>query len=98
MNVLLFGVSNVGKTTTGRLLAKKLAYDFYDIDEEVKNRFNTTIEKFINAFGRYERDKVRGGIIGQLLDRNGDKVISVSPIYYSRWFNKYIFKPDVIAI
>ncbi|NLO42128.1 MAG: hypothetical protein GX109_03730 [Bacteroidales bacterium] len=98
MNVLLFGVSNVGKTTTGRLLAKKLACDFYDIDEEVRTQFNTTIEKFINAFGRYERDKVRGGIIRQLLARNGDKVISVSPMYYSRCFNKYILRPDVIAI
>ena len=64
MNVLLFGVSCVGKTTTGRLLAKKVNYDFYDIDEEIRIRLNTTIEKFINTFDKYERDKVRGGIIG----------------------------------
>ncbi|MDI9469771.1 MAG: shikimate kinase [Bacillota bacterium] len=97
-DVIIFGVPCVGKTTTGILLAQKLAYDFYDIDEEVITQFNTTIEKFINAFGRYERDRIRGGIIGQLLARNGDKVISVTPMSYSRCFNKYIQRPDVIAI
>ena len=98
MNVLLFGLSNVGKTTTGRLLAKKLGYDFYDIDEEVRIQFNTTNEEFVNAFSKNDRDKIRGRIIGQLLARDGDKVISVTPMYYSKWFNRYIFRADVTAI
>ena len=34
--ILLFGVSNVGKTTTGRLLADQLNAKFYDLDEEIK--------------------------------------------------------------
>lgn len=37
MNILLFGISNVGKTSAGKLLAQKLGYDFYDLDEEVKS-------------------------------------------------------------
>ncbi len=36
MNILLFGVSNVGKSVTGKLLAQRLEYDFYDLDDEVK--------------------------------------------------------------
>ena len=39
MNILVFDVSNVGKTTIGRILAGKLGYDFYDLDEEVKYRW-----------------------------------------------------------
>lgn len=35
MNVLLFGVTCVGKTTVGRIIAGKLDWDFYDLDEEV---------------------------------------------------------------
>lgn len=44
MKILLFGVSNVGKTTAGRILADKLEYDFYDLDEEVKKHYNMTLE------------------------------------------------------
>lgn len=47
MNILLFGVPNVGKTTTGKLLADRLGYDFHDIDEEIKQRYNITIEEFV---------------------------------------------------
>lgn len=36
MKILIFGVSNVGKTTTGEILANKLGYKFYDLDDEVK--------------------------------------------------------------
>lgn len=36
MNILLFGVSNVGKSVSGRLLADLLGYSFYDLDDEVK--------------------------------------------------------------
>ena len=34
MKILLFGVSNVGKTTTGKLLAEWLDFKFYDLDED----------------------------------------------------------------
>lgn len=37
MTIMLFGVSNVGKTTTGEILARKLGFEFYDIDAEIKN-------------------------------------------------------------
>lgn len=36
MKILLFGISNVGKTTIGKLLSRKLEYDFDDLDEEIK--------------------------------------------------------------
>lgn len=31
MKILLFGVSNVGKTTIGKLLAEKIKFSFYDL-------------------------------------------------------------------
>lgn len=33
MIILLFGVSNVGKTTIGEVLSNKLNYEFYDLDQ-----------------------------------------------------------------
>ena len=41
MKIILFGVSNVGKTTMGTRLAERLGYSFYDLDEEVKKEFHT---------------------------------------------------------
>lgn len=36
MKICLFGISNVGKTTVGKLLAERLDIKFVDLDEEVK--------------------------------------------------------------
>ena len=47
MTILLFGVSNVGKTTIGENLAQRLGYLFYDLDEEVKNHYDTTLGEFM---------------------------------------------------
>ena len=44
LKILLFGISNVGKTTIGAMLAKQLDYSFYDLDEEVKKEFQMTLE------------------------------------------------------
>ena len=35
MKILLFGVSCVGKSTVGEILAKKLGYKYFDLDDEV---------------------------------------------------------------
>lgn len=45
MKVLLFGISSVGKTTVGRLLAERLSYTFYDLDEEVVKYSSMSIDK-----------------------------------------------------
>lgn len=52
MNILLFGVSDVGKTSIGKRMAEKLNYDFYDIDDEVKQYYGY---KNINEFIRNNR-------------------------------------------
>ena len=38
MKILLFGISNVGKSTIGRILSEKLNYNFDDLEEEIKRR------------------------------------------------------------
>lgn len=91
MVIMLFGVSNVGKTVTGKRLAEKLGYSFFDLDEEIKKKFQTTLEKFMkdNPFS-YERGKIKGSILSGLISKyKTDMVIAVSPIYYARNFNSY---------
>jgi shikimate kinase len=49
MNILLFGVSNVGKTCTGKALADRLGFEFYDLDEEVMKHYSMSLEKFVKT-------------------------------------------------
>lgn len=80
MNILLFGVSNVGKSLTGELLASRLKYDFYDLDEEVKKELGITLEKFVSSGTLLERDLLRCDIINSLVSILSDKVIAVTPL------------------
>lgn len=98
MTILLFGVSNVGKTTIGEKLARRLGYLFYDLDEEVKNYYDTTLEDFVKLGTLNERDKKRGLVIGEIMENLSDKVVAISPIYYASNFNQYISGKDVLAI
>lgn len=98
MTILLFGVSNVGKTTAGKLLAERLNYDFYDLDEEVKKQLNTTLEKFVSTGTLYERDHIRCQLIHFLVSLNGNKVIAVTPLSYIQDIQSLFFSPSILAI
>ena len=81
MRILLFGVSNVGKSTTGKLLADQLGIAFYDFDDEVRDRLGISVEEFGNTADLRWRDQKRGRIIKEIL-RSGAKdfVLAVTPI------------------
>lgn len=100
MVIMLFGITNVGKTVAGQKLSEKLGYCFYDLDEEIKKRFQTTLEKFMqdNPFS-YERGRIKGKILRDLIKENTeDMVIAVSPIFYAKFINPLIDMEQVIAI
>lgn len=101
MIILLFGISNVGKTETGKLLAKKLKYSFIDMDAEIKKRFGTTLENFMIDYPfPHERYKIKGNVLKDLIKecKDSNTVIAVSPIYYARNFNPLLDLEHVIAI
>lgn len=98
MNILLFGVTNVGKTTTGQIMADILEIEFYDIDEVIKKKYNTTLEEFVKTGTLEERDEKRGRVLRALLKKEANKVIAVTPMSYPEYFEKYTRRSDVIAI
>lgn len=100
MVILLFGITNVGKTVTGAKLAERLNYTFYDLDEVIKKKFQATLEKFMkdNPFA-YERGRLKGKILSDIIrESTGNIVIAVSPIWYARFFNRLLDLDQVIAI
>lgn len=98
MKILLFVVSNVGKTTLGSMLAKRLGYNFYDLDEEVKREFHTTLEEFVHMENLRWRDQKRGRIIKKILSTNDNMVFAISPISYIDNFSTRIIVEDVLPI
>lgn len=48
MNIILIGFKSSGKTTVGRLLAKKLQRSFYDSDDLLEKAFFNTYNKQLN--------------------------------------------------
>jgi hypothetical protein len=70
------------------------------LDQEIKKRLQTTLEKFIddNPYPQ-ERYKIKGKILKGLIKEHKDNmVIAVSPIYNARNFNSLLDLELVIAI
>ena len=49
-NIVLIGMPGCGKTTLGKMLSKKIGYDFVDIDEMIEQKF----DKIENLFSKGE--------------------------------------------
>ena len=81
MKILLFGVSQVGKSTVAKVLAKKLNCIFIDPDYYIIDKFGS-VEEFQKIYSdTKERYKVKTDIIITLCKENDNIVIPVSPIY-----------------
>lgn len=98
MKILLFGVSNVGKTTTGKLLAERHGVRFYDLDEEIKTHTGMTLEEFVHTADLKWRDQKRGSIIKKLIRSEENMVLAVTPISYTDNFRRRIRSDDILAI
>lgn len=99
MTILLFGVSNVGKSVTGQLLAEHLGFHFYDLDEEVKKLLNTSLEKFVTTGTLISRDRVRCNLIISLLrNDNENKVIAVTPLSYMDNLKSFLLSTNILSI
>jgi shikimate kinase len=98
MNLILFGVSNVGKTVTGRLLATMLDYDFYDLDEEVKKFTGTTLEEFVQTGSLFFRDQTRCQLINSITQTETDKVVAVTPLSHIESIRHLFVSGDTLAI
>lgn len=97
MKVLIFGISCVGKTTVGTLLAKKMNFKFYDLDQVNKDTYGS-IDEFQRVFPfAYDRAmKQADTLYNIIMEDDEDAVIAVTPINYSDGINQLFKLKDVV--
>jgi len=69
-NLVLLGMMGSGKSTIGRLLAKKLNFKFFDIDLQIENNTKTKISEIFKKKGETFFRNIEEKITLELLNKN----------------------------
>lgn len=70
-NIILIGMMGSGKTTVGRLLAKRLGKTFIDSDEEIQKRTGVTIPHIFDVEGEAGFRQRETAVLADLVGRGG---------------------------
>jgi shikimate kinase len=66
LNVYLIGMMGCGKSTTGKLLAQKLGYRFFDTDTVISQAAGLTVSQIFSEAGEAEFRKIETQVLSQL--------------------------------
>lgn len=70
-NIVLIGMSGVGKTTVGDALSRALNREFLDIDSLIEREANTSIENIFSIYGEVYFRELESNIVKQIYqDKN----------------------------
>ncbi|MEE2694725.1 MAG: shikimate kinase [Pseudomonadota bacterium] len=75
-NIVLIGMTGVGKTTLGKILSKETGREYLDIDKEIEQLSNLKIKDFFNTYGENEFRKLEKITLLKCLKGNNNLVIS----------------------
>ena len=75
-NIVLTGFMASGKTTIGKLLAKKLSRDFYDSDRMIEYKEGMTVSEIFEKFGETEFRRMENELSKELANFE-DSVIAL---------------------
>jgi len=75
MNIVLIGFRGTGKSTVGRLLAKRLERDFIDSDKHIEGTTGKTIKSIFEDDGEEGFRKIEADVIAELSEED-NKIIS----------------------
>ncbi len=103
MILYLVGISCVGKTTIGKILAEKTGFSFFDLDIEVQNYYGKPIERIQDeCFSMNKYRKKASVVLDDLFAKNIDSVISGTPsglkYSYLHVYKKHKANKDLYSI
>ena len=80
MRVSLVGVSCVGTTTIGRILADRRGWPFFDLDDQIERHFGISIERLQARFlTSYDYRKESAVVLERIATASPDCVIALPP-------------------
>ena len=99
MKLLIWGVSNIGKTTIGKELSNKLNCKFYDVDKEIIDIYGS-IDNFQAIFPNdYDRFDEKEELMMNIIESdNNDFIMAVSPIYSASVVEELLFNEPIDSI
>ncbi|MBK7742149.1 MAG: hypothetical protein IPI42_16915 [Saprospiraceae bacterium] len=103
MILYIVGISCVGKTTIGKLLAENIDFSFFDLDVEIQNYYNKPIERIQDeCFSMNVYREKASKVLDYLFSKNIDSVISGTPsglkFSYLQVYKKHKADKDLYSI
>lgn len=99
IRIILVGVSCVGKTTIGRLIAAHLGYPFFDLDQKIESYFGTSIERLQSCFlTDYSFRNKAAVVLKQIVTDNPCCVIACPPSGLQDAYLRVIRKTDSVTV
>jgi shikimate kinase len=97
MNIILTGLRGTGKTSLGRLLARRLRRPFFDTDRLIEERVGEPVQQYVMRKGWDAFRQVEHQVICQVAQRR-DAVISTGggALIYER--NTAVLKPTGVIV
>ena len=68
-NIVLIGMSGVGKTTVGKVLATELNKNFFDTDILIETKFKISIEKIFSLYGETYFRELESKVIEEISNK-----------------------------
>lgn len=75
-SIILIGMTGVGKTTIGKILAKQINKAFFDIDLEIEKITNLKIKDFFKLYGEEEFRRIEKSTLFKFINKDEAYVIS----------------------
>jgi len=77
MKIVLLGYMGSGKSTIGQKVAKKIGFDFIDLDVYIQNKYHTSINNIFNHRGEIYFRKIEADCVVEICENNEDFVLAL---------------------
>jgi shikimate kinase len=102
MRIFLTGVSCIGKTTLGKILAERFQYPFFDLDTEIELYFGKSIERLRSRYltGHSFRYEVGAVVLKDIIFKrnSSDSVIALPPSGLKDAYSRTIKKVEGVVV
>ena len=90
MNITLIGMSGAGKSLVGKELAKKIKFDFIDIDKLIEKKSNLELQRIIEKLGKQKFLKLEERTVLDIDNTDNLVISSGGSVVYSQKAMKHL--------